>query len=112
MISKEMIAASTIPIILTILLEGEDYGYEIIKKVKNYSGGTVEWSQPMLYPVLHRLEKNGQIKSSWKILENGRKRKYYAITPEGRTLLESKKQEWTEMIDMLTKMWNLKMVLS
>lgn len=102
-----MTGASTIPIILSILSEGEDYGYEIIKKVKAYSGGKLEWSEPMLYPVLHRLERNGHIKSSWKILENSRKRKYYAITPEGKVLLDSKKSEWTDMILMLSKMWNL-----
>ena len=108
MISKEMTGASTIPIILSILLEGEDYGYEIIKKVKQYSGGKLEWSEPMLYPVLHRLERNRQIKSRWRIVDNSRKRKYYSITPEGRTLLETKKSEWTDMITMLSKMWNLK----
>jgi DNA-binding PadR family transcriptional regulator len=108
MISKEMIGASTIPIILSILVKGEDYGYEIIKKVKEYSGGTLEWSEPMLYPVLHRLERNNQIKATWRILDNGRKRKYYSITNEGRSLLETKKSEWTEMIMMLTKMWELK----
>ncbi|MEP5611668.1 MAG: helix-turn-helix transcriptional regulator [Cyclobacteriaceae bacterium] len=107
MISKEIIGASTIPIILSILLDGEDYGYEIIRKVKQYSGGSLEWSEPMLYPVLHRLERNNHIKASWKVLENSRKRKYYSITKEGRELLETKKSEWTEMIVMLTKMWNL-----
>ena len=107
MISKEMTGASTVPIILSILLEGEDYGYEIIKKVKHYSGGKLAWSEPMLYPVLHRLERNNQIESRWKILENGRKRKYYAITPAGRSLLDAKKSEWVDMINMLSKIWNL-----
>ena len=107
MISKEMVGASTVSIILSILMEGEDYGYEIIRKVKEYSGGKLEWSEPMLYPVLHRLEKNNQINSQWRILENGRKRKYYRITAEGKELLSTKKAEWTEMILMLSKMWNL-----
>lgn len=106
-----MTGASTIPIILSILSEGADYGYEIIKKVKKYSEGDLEWSEPMLYPVLHRLERNGQIKSTWKVLENGRKRKYYSLTPEGRKLLETKKTEWTKMIAMLSKMWNLNIQL-
>ncbi|MEO9485372.1 MAG: helix-turn-helix transcriptional regulator [Ekhidna sp.] len=109
MSSKEMIGASTTPIILTILLAGEDYGYEIIKKVRQYSSGNLDWSEPMLYPVLHRLERNGQIKSQWRILDNGRKRKYYSITSEGRTLLAEKKEEWEKMIEMLAKMWNLKL---
>ncbi|MEL6559384.1 MAG: PadR family transcriptional regulator [Bacteroidota bacterium] len=112
MISKEMVGASTVSIILSILMEGEDYGYEIIRKVKDYSGGKLEWSEPMLYPVLHRLEKNNFISSQWRILENGRKRKYYKITTEGQELLRSKKEEWTDMILMLAKMWNLDWKLS
>ena len=107
MISKEMIGASTIPIILSILMEGEDYGYEIIKKVKAYSGGQLEWSEPMLYPVLHRLERGGHIKASWRVLENGRKRKYYSVTPEGKALLDVKKSEWEQMMMMLSNMWGL-----
>ncbi len=102
-----MVGASTVPIILSILSEGEDYGYEIIKKVKTYSNGQLEWSEPMLYPVLHRLERNGSISSSWRQLENGRKRKYYSITSEGRSLLAEKKMEWEQMITMLAKMWGL-----
>ena len=112
MISKEMVGASTVSIILSILMEGEDYGYEIIRKVKDYSGGKLEWSEPMLYPVLHKLEKNNFINSQWRILENGRKRKYYKITAEGQELLRSKKEEWTDMILMLAKMWNLDWKLS
>ena len=103
-----MVGASTIPIILSILLKGDNYGYEIIKKVKQYSGGKLEWSEPMLYPVLHRLELNNHISSFWVALENGRKRKYYSITSEGRALLATKQSEWTEMIALLTKMWSLK----
>ena len=109
MISKEMIGASTVPIILSILTDGEDYGYEIIKKVKEYSRGQLEWSEPMLYPVLHRLERDGHITSRWEVPESGRKRKYYAITPEGRALLTEKKSEWEQMILMLTQMWGLKL---
>ncbi len=107
MISKEMIGASTIPIILSILIEGEDYGYEIIKKVKTYSGGQLEWSEPMLYPVLHRLDRGGYITATWKVLDNGRKRKYYAITAEGKSLLAEKKSEWQQMMLMLSNMWGL-----
>ncbi len=107
MLSKEMIGASTVPIILFILTQGEDYGYEIIRKVKDYSGGTLEWSEPMLYPVLHRLERNNHIQSQWRVLENGRKRKYYSITTSGRELLSEKQTEWTDMIGVLIRMWNL-----
>ena len=107
MLSKEMIGASTVPVILSVLLHGENYGYEIIRKVKEISGGTLDWSEPMLYPVLHRLERNNHIQSQWRILENGRKRKYYSITASGRSLLIEKQSEWTEMISVLIRMWNL-----
>ena len=56
MVSKALIAASTKPMILSILLNGENYGYQIIQSVKRISGGTLEWSDGMLYPVLHRLD--------------------------------------------------------
>ena len=67
MISKTLIAASTKPIILSILISGEDYGYQIIKQVREISGGALEWSDNMLYPVLRRMEKDGLLVSRWKI---------------------------------------------
>ena len=77
MVSKALIAASTKPIILSILISGENYGYQIIQRVKKISGGTLDWSDGMLYPVLHRLQKDEFISSQWKISEEGRHRKYY-----------------------------------
>jgi PadR family transcriptional regulator PadR len=79
MVSKGLMAASTKPLILSILKEGKSYGYLIIQRVKELSGGSVEWSDGMLYPVLHRLENEGFIVSEWIITREGRKRKYYSI---------------------------------
>ncbi len=109
MLSKEIVGASTVPIILSILSRGENYGYAIIKEVKEASGGKIDWSEPMLYPVLHRLDKQGLIGSSWKIIENGRKRKYYAITESGRKALHGKKEEWIDLITYMGQLWNLKL---
>ena len=109
MSSKELVGASTVPIILSVLSEGENYGYAIIKQVAAFSGGKLAWSEPMLYPVLHRLEKQGLIKSEWRVLENGRKRKYYGITPEGRAALVDKKAEWVDMIQVMHKLWQFKL---
>jgi PadR family transcriptional regulator, regulatory protein PadR len=108
MARKELVGASTIPIILTILLDGENYGYELIKKVNDYSAGKLEWSDAMLYPVLHRMQKDNLIQSRWEVLENGRKRKYYRLTNAGRLELEERKEDWVMMLNMLSKMWNLK----
>ena len=105
MVSKALIAASTKPMILSILLSGENYGYQIIQSVKRISGGTLEWSDGMLYPVLHRLEKDGFIRSQWKMSDEGRLRKYYTITKEGHAELEREKKQWTSVHEALSKLW-------
>lgn len=105
MISKALIAASTKPMILSILLNGENYGYQIIQSVKRISGGQLEWSDGMLYPVLHRLEKDSFIRSQWTISEEGRRRKYYSITDLGRNELEADMAQWKSVHDALSKLW-------
>jgi len=105
MISKALTAASTKPIILTILKEGEDYGYNIIQRVKDLSKGSLEWSDGMLYPVLQRMEKEGLIVSRWNISKEGRHRKYYKITEEGRKELETEMNQWGDIIGALSKLW-------
>ena len=83
--SKDLVAASATPLVLAILAEGDSYGYAIIKRVAELSGGHLQWTDGMLYPVLHRLERQGWVSAKWSESENGRKRKYYRITKEGRT---------------------------
>lgn len=107
MYSKELVAASTIPLILSILTGGRSYGYLIIKKVKELSGGELLWSEAMLYPVLKRMEKDGMIRSTWVVAEGGRKRKYYDITPEGKTVLHKKQAEWYGLTSVFSKLWSL-----
>jgi DNA-binding PadR family transcriptional regulator len=105
MISKTLIAASTKPIILSILITGEDYGYQIIQRVKEISGGTLEWSDNMLYPVLRRMEKGGLLVSRWKIYREGRMRRYYRITEQGRKELDSERRQWMSVHQTLSKLW-------
>jgi DNA-binding PadR family transcriptional regulator len=105
MIEKALVAASTKPIILSILLGGEDYGYEIIQKVKDISGGSLEWSDKMLYPVLHRMEKEGLLISQWKMSNGGRLRRYYRITEKGRRALDFERRQWHSVTNALAKLW-------
>lgn len=108
-VSKELIGASAVPIILSILDESESYGYEIMQRVKILSEGRIEWKEGSLYPVLHKLEKNGLIKSLWKMAENGRHRKYYAINKKGRKALQDEIENWKMVQNMLGELWaNLK----
>jgi PadR family transcriptional regulator PadR len=105
MSSKTLIAAAAKPIILSILQSGESYGYQIIKHVRHASGGTLEWSSALLYPVLHRLEKKGLIRSQWKLSEKGRMRRCYLITDIGRKELTVEKERWLSVHDILKKFW-------
>lgn len=92
--SRELVAASARPLVLSILSDGESYGYAIIQEVARRSGGKMEWTEGMLYPVLHRLEREGLIESRWDEGE-GRKRKYYRLKREGRTALRQEREQWS-----------------
>jgi PadR family transcriptional regulator, regulatory protein PadR len=94
MISKNLTAASTKPIVLAILKQGENYGYQIIQRVREISGGEMDWSEPMLYPVLKRMEKDGLIKSKWRVIDNKRFRRYYRLTELGYAELERERAQW------------------
>jgi len=105
MLAKELIAASTEPLILSLLSRGESYGYALIQEVKRLSADEIEWTDGMLYPVLHRMEDNGWIKSRWVEIENGRKRKYYGIKQKGHLELERKREQWTLISSVFNGLW-------
>jgi PadR family transcriptional regulator PadR len=102
---KDLIAASATPLVLAILAEGDSYGYAIIKRVAELSGGHLQWTDGMLYPVLHRLERQGWVSAKWSESDNGRKRKYYRITKEGRSELAAQRQQWKTVDGTLRGIW-------
>lgn len=104
-VGKDLVAASATPLVLAILAEGECYGYGIIKRVGELSNGQLQWTDGMLYPVLHRLERQGLVSSRWAAAESGRKRKYYRITDEGRTQLADQQQQWRVVDNTLRGIW-------
>jgi PadR family transcriptional regulator PadR len=110
MLAKDLVAASSKPLVLSIIAEGETYGYEIIQKVRELSGGHIEWSDGMLYPVLHRLEREGLIHSEWKEAETGRERKYYGLTSKGKRTLGGERRQWLKVHNTLCKLWKLQPV--
>jgi len=101
---KNLAGASAKPIILSLLLTGESYGYQIIKRVRLVSGGTLEWTSAMLYPVLHRMEKDGLIRSEWKASDENRLRKYYSITEQGLKELTLEREQWRGVQEALRKL--------
>lgn len=104
-INKDLIAASSTPIVLAILAEADSYGYAILQRVRELSQGRMEWSDGMLYPVLHRLERLGLIEARWEVAESGRRRKYYRITAQGRTQLEEERRQWQAVDATLRGIW-------
>ena len=103
--SKELVAASTRPLILALLRSGESYGYEIIERVRGLSRGTLEWSDGMLYPVLRRLERDGLVGSRWVKADNGRPRRYYHLTDLGIEAEASGRSEWRRVDGALKAAW-------
>jgi PadR family transcriptional regulator PadR len=107
-ITKDLVAASAGPLVLTILAEGENYGYAIIKRVNELSAGRMQWTDGMLYPVLHRLERQGLIASRWGTAETGRKRKYYRLKDKGTKALQLQQDQWRLVYSALARLWEAK----
>jgi PadR family transcriptional regulator PadR len=104
-LGKDLVAASATPLVLAVLAKGESYGYAIIKRVGELSHGQLLWTDGMLYPVLHRLERQGLVASRWRSSEAGRRRKYYRLTKEGRAQLEAERERWQMVDATLHRVW-------
>src|ERR671939_1177370 len=105
-ITKDLVAASATPMVLGILAEGESYGYAILRRINDLSGGRLEWTDGLLYPLLHRLERLGHVESSWATPPGGRRRKYYRITDRGRAELADQRRQWAAVVNTLTNVWH------
>lgn len=104
-IDKDLVAASATPLVLGILAEGESYGYAILKRVNELSTGRMSWTDGMLYPLLHRLERLGYVAASWQVADSGRRRKHYAITPDGERALAERQRQWEVVTGALNRVW-------
>jgi PadR family transcriptional regulator len=104
-IDKDLVAASATPLVLAILAEGESYGYAILKRVRELSGGELEWTDGMLYPLLHRLLRLAYVTTEWRRSPEGRRRKYYVLTDEGRAALADQQRQWLAVARALNDVW-------
>lgn len=104
-IDKDLVAASATPLVLAILAEGESYGYAILKRVRALSGGELEWTDGMLYPLLHRLRRLGYVTAEWRTPPGGRRRQYYRITDQGRSALAEQHRQWAAVLRALDDVW-------
>ena len=106
-IDKDLVAASATPLVLAILSEGESYGYAIIRRVAELSGGELQWTDGMLYPLLHRLERNGLVEAFWGQSETGRRRKYYRLTRAGADQLDRQRRQWHVVDQTMRGIWRM-----
>ena len=104
-IDKDLVAAAATPLVLAILAEGESYGYAILKRVRALSAGELEWTDGMLYPLLHRLLRLGYVTTEWRMSPEGRRRKYYRVTDEGRAALADQRRQWETITRALNDVW-------
>ena len=104
-IDKDLVAASATPLVLAILAEGENYGYAILKRVRELSEGELEWTDGMLYPLLHRLRRLGYVTTEWRTPPGGRRRRYYSITDDGRAALAEQRRQWITVSRALDDVW-------
>jgi PadR family transcriptional regulator, regulatory protein PadR len=103
-LDNDLAAAPATPLVLTILSEGESYGYAILKRLRELSGGEFEWADAMVYPLFHRLRRLGYLTTEWRALPEGRRR-YYAITDDGRAALARRQHAWATTMRALSGMW-------
>ena len=105
-VGKDLVAASATPLVLGILADGPNYGYAILKQVDELSEGRLEWTEGLLYPLLHRLERLGHVEASWQTATGGRRRKYYRITRQGRAELAEQRKQWAAVTEALKGIWH------
>lgn len=104
-IDKDLVAAMATPLVLAILMEGTSYGYAILGRVRELSAGEVEWTDGMLYPLLHRLERLGYVRTEWGVSPEGRRRRYYQITDAGSAQLAEQRKQWATATRTLGGLW-------
>lgn len=105
MVSARLIAASYKPLVLSLLANGEVYGYQIIRRIRHLSDGKIRWTPGRLYPLLHQMEAEGLVEATWRTADSGRDRKYYRLTPKGAQALAAEKREWLDVHQVMLTLW-------
>lgn len=97
-VDPQLLKGTTPLLVLTVIGEGELYGYEIAQQIRDRSGGAFAPSEGSLYPALHRLEAEGALVGTWRASERGPRRRYYRLTPKGHGLLAESRDQWSSFV--------------
>ena len=100
-IERELMRGAGPVAVLSLLSRGEMYGYELVEALDRRTEGVLDMGQSTLYPLLYNLEAKGIVESERRVAENGRERKYYRLTGDGRTRLASDRRQWQAVTDAM-----------
>lgn len=91
---KELVGSTTCILVLSILKESPTYGYRLAQIINQRSGGLLKWREGTIYPMLHRLEKQGLIKGKWQVSDTSKPKRVYGLTDAGVQALKQQHEEW------------------
>lgn len=100
-VERELMRGAGPVAVLKLLERGEMYGYELVEALARQSNGVLAMGQSTLYPMLYNLEAKGLIEAARRDTPSGRERKYYRLTPSGRTRLREQSAEWQSIADAM-----------
>lgn len=104
MLSSNLIKGNMSLILLSSLIDGDKYGYEITKEILKLTNNEIQLKEGSLYPALHKLEKLGMVESYWQQQELGKPgRKYYKITPDGLKYVKEERKNWSSLIEIMRR---------
>ena len=95
---SQLLKGTTPLLVLTVIGDGELYGYEIAQRIRELSGGAFAPSEGSLYPALHRLEAEGALQAVWRESDRGPRRRYYRLTERGGAQLRESRSEWDSFV--------------
>jgi transcriptional regulator len=103
MSNRELKKGSAELLILSLLAQEQRHGYELSKLLESRSGGTIGFRVASLYPLLYRLERRGLIQGRWVERAGQRRRRYYRLTPKGKSVLAAQRRSWSEFVDAVAR---------
>ena len=107
LIISDVIRGYTDSIILSLLVKQDSYGYEINKSIQLATNNQYELKEATLYTAFRRLENGGFIVSYWGDQNSGARRRYYSITPLGKTLFDENYNDWCKAKKMIDDLFNV-----
>jgi len=100
---RELKKGSAELLILSLIEHRPRHGYEISKLIEQRSGGVLKFNVASFYPLLYRLEKRGFITGRWVEKAGQRRRRYYQLTAQGRTVLKEQRSSWADFVNAINR---------